>query len=126
MMMPIVLPASALPRRPKPTPVPINCPAEHQLTAAEGIRTRQKLLYVSPADSMRILVTEWSVGEWRHATEALEFCQILSGVGRFTSEEGDTILLKSGDAVLFHPGTSGKWVVTETLKCLILTVAHTD
>lgn len=127
MMLPMLLDTWHAPAAPVTAPVLVRSPATLNLATlphATGTfaLAREKVAYRSPNDGTSIRVTEWGAGEWPYATAIQEFCQILSGGAVFLLEGGEPIPLNTGDAILFYPGTVGRWVVVKALRRLSVTL----
>lgn len=127
MMLPMLLDTSSAPHAPVAAPVLVKSPAALDLAtlphaAGTPALARQRVAYMSPTDATSIRVSEWGAGEWPYATAMLEFCQILSGCGTFVFAGGEPMPLNTGDAILFYPGTVGRWVVVKALRRLSLTL----
>ncbi|WP_352684541.1 cupin domain-containing protein [Mesorhizobium sp. M0184] len=48
-----------------------------------------------------------------------------SGCGTFLPDGEEPMYLEAGDAILFHRGTVGRWVVRETLRRITLDFPRT-
>src|SRR5690554_4864344 len=61
-------------------------------------------------------IWESEPGAWRiHYTEH-EFCHIIEGVSRLTSDEGTSRTVKAGDAFVIPAGFTGVWEVVERTR----------
>jgi len=89
----------------KPVASPVGEPTSE--TSSTSIKTEEG-----------VLSGVWSCtpGKWRRAVADQEFCHFIAGNGYFIPDEGDTIEIKPGTAVLFPANCQGTWDVRETIK----------
>lgn len=59
---------------------------------------------------------ESTAGEWRIEYDEWEFCQILSGTGILTSDNGLAYRYGPGDSFVVRRGFRGTWRVEETTR----------
>ena len=64
----------------------------------------------------KIGIWESSPGQFRRAVKEREFSHIIQGSCIFTPDEGLSIELKAGDAVLFPANSQGVWDIKEDLR----------
>ncbi len=64
----------------------------------------------------KIGIWESSPGQFRRAVKEREFSHIIQGSCIFTPDEGPSIELKAGDAVLFPANSQGVWDIKEDLR----------
>ncbi|WP_336331422.1 cupin domain-containing protein [Pseudomonas putida] len=60
-------------------------------------------------------VWECTPGIWRRQVLQAEYSYFISGKGRFTPDDGETITFQAGDGVYFAPNTTGVWMIEETV-----------
>lgn len=69
-------------------------------------------------------VWECGPGEFTTARAGLhEVCQILSGSGSLTSDDGETVELCAGSTIVIPDGWRGVWRIDETLRKTFVMVA---
>lgn len=59
---------------------------------------------------------ECSVGKFEREIMQAEYSYFLSGSGRFTPTDGETIEFKAGDSMYFAANTHGVWEIDETVR----------
>ena len=64
----------------------------------------------------KIGIWESSPGQFRRAVKEREFSHIIQGSCTFTPDEGPSIELIAGDAVLFPANSQGVWDIKEDLR----------
>lgn len=61
-------------------------------------------------------IWECSRGRFRRQVMEAEYSYIISGEGSFTTDDGDTIEFRAGDALYFAANTLGTWDIRQTLR----------
>lgn len=61
-------------------------------------------------------IWECTPGSWRRQVLLAEYSYIISGNGRFTTDEGEPVEFQAGDAIYFPANTSGTWEIRETVR----------
>ncbi|MCP2039751.1 putative cupin superfamily protein [Neisseria sp. HSC-16F19] len=59
---------------------------------------------------------ECTPGRFRRGVQQAEYSYFISGCGRFTTDNGETIRFKAGDAIFFPAHCQGEWEIEETVR----------
>ncbi|WPP01749.1 cupin domain-containing protein [Pseudomonas sp. HR96] len=71
---------------------------------------------VSHGDRVEAGVWECTPGRWRRQIVQQEFCHFVQGRCTFTPDDGETLHIQAGDALMFPANTTGIWDVQETVR----------
>ena len=55
-------------------------------------------------------------GRWRRQIVAQEFCHFIQGRCTFTPDEGETLHIEAGDALMLPANSLGVWDIEETVR----------
>ena len=61
-------------------------------------------------------IWECTPGRWRRQIVAQEFCHFIQGRCTFTPDDGETLYIEAGDALMLPANTTGVWDIQETLR----------
>lgn len=73
-------------------------------------------LYATPDGKFFSGIWESDPGAWRIRYTEHEFCHIIEGVSRLTSDDGTSRTVKAGDAFVIPAGFTGTWEVLERTR----------
>ncbi len=79
-----------------------------------------RLLYKNPDTGSESGLWVCTPGRWRLTIPRDEFCHFIAGRATYRSDEGETIEITPGTAVLFPAGWHGECIVTETIRNLYM------
>ncbi|QZP31620.1 cupin domain-containing protein [Pseudomonas sp. DR48] len=71
---------------------------------------------VEGPDQLLTGIWECTPGRWRRQVLSREFSHFVAGHCFFIPDEGESIELRAGDAVLFPANCSGEWDIRETVR----------
>lgn len=67
-------------------------------------------------DGVETGIWECTPGRWRRQIVAREFCHFIQGRCTFTPDNGDTLHIEAGDALMLPANSTGIWDVQETVR----------
>ena len=73
-------------------------------------------LFKSNDGLMEIGVWECTPGRWRRQIVAQEFCHFIQGRCTFTPDNGETLHIEAGDALMLPANSTGIWDIQETVR----------
>lgn len=93
----------------------ISSPPPEKVVAGTPVHTTWLL---EEREAGRLFAGIWqsTPGAWRVSYDEWEYCHILEGVSRLTSDSGETKEVRAGDSFTIPPGFSGIWEVVETTR----------
>jgi uncharacterized cupin superfamily protein len=102
-----------LPLTPTNTEPETSTPAPERLIHGDPVHTTWVL-----EDREGLCAGLWqsTPGKWRVFYDEWEYCRILEGHSVVTGEDGTTVHLRPGDALILRPGFRGTWEVLETTR----------
>lgn len=71
---------------------------------------------IEDSESVNTGIFECTAGSYRRRIKEAEVMHILSGRGRFTPDNEDTVHFEPGDTLFFASDTQGLWEVDETMR----------
>lgn len=93
-----------------------GAPAPGRILAGHPVN-RTWNVFESPDGQFFSGIWESEPGTWRIEYTEAEFCHIMEGVSRITSDNGLSVTLRAGDAFVIPSGFRGTWeVVARTRK----------
>lgn len=88
-----------------------------QSDAIEGVsKSSGRLLFKGPNNQPETGIWVCTPGRWRLSIPRDEFCHFVSGRAVYRSDEGETIEVGPGTAVMFPAGWTGECTVIETMR----------
>lgn len=72
-------------------------------------RSAFKILYTSQSEEFNAGIYECTAGKWKVSYSEDEFCTLIEGRVRMTSDTGETQEFKAPDSFLIPAGFSGTW-----------------
>ncbi|MDN2581242.1 cupin domain-containing protein [Aquibium sp. ELW1220] len=88
-----------------------------QSDAIEGVsRSSGRLLFKGPNNRPETGIWVCTPGRWRLSIPRDEFCHFVSGKAVYRSDDGETIEVGPGTAVMFPAGWTGECTVIETMR----------
>lgn len=88
----------------------------------EASRSIGRLLWKGPGNSPESGVWVCSPGIWRLTIPRDEFCHFVAGAATYTHDDGSTVEVAPGTAVLFPAGWTGTCEVREAIRNLYMLV----
>ncbi|MBF0643288.1 cupin domain-containing protein [Pseudomonas protegens] len=67
-------------------------------------------------DGVETGIWECTPGRWRRQIVAQEFCHFIQGRCTFTSDNGETLHIEAGDALMLPANSTGIWDIQETVR----------
>ncbi|MFJ7108381.1 cupin domain-containing protein [Pseudomonas sp. NPDC098740] len=67
-------------------------------------------------DGVETGVWECTPGRWRRQIVAQEFCHFIQGRCTFTPDDGETLHIEAGDALMLSANSLGIWDIQETVR----------
>ena len=67
-------------------------------------------------DGVETGVWECTPGRWRRQIVAQEFCHFIQGRCTFTPDDGETLHIEAGDALMLPANSLGIWDIQETVR----------
>ena len=67
-------------------------------------------------DGVEAGVWECTPGRWRRQIVAQEFCHFIQGRCTFTPDDGETLHIEAGDALMLPANSTGIWDIQETVR----------
>jgi uncharacterized protein len=98
-----------------PVAVPVGQPIAH-LKCFEAVSL--------PGQQVEAGVWECTPGVWHRQVKQAELCHFVAGHCFFTPEGGETVEIRSGDAVFFPPNSRGIWDVRATVRKTYVTFVY--
>jgi uncharacterized cupin superfamily protein len=74
------------------------------------------LLFKGPNNQPETGIWVCTPGRWRLSIPRDEFCHFVSGRAVYRSDDGETIEVEAGTAVMFPAGWTGECTVVETMR----------
>ncbi|MGC5698955.1 cupin domain-containing protein [Pseudomonas sp. NFXW11] len=71
---------------------------------------------VERSDGVETGIWECTPGRWRRQIVAQEFCHFIQGRCTFTPDDGETLQIEAGDALMLPANSSGIWDIQETVR----------
>jgi len=71
---------------------------------------------VERSDGVETGIWECTPGRWRRQIVQQEFCHFVAGRCTFTSDGGEPIEIRAGDALMMPANTLGIWDIQETVR----------
>ena len=91
-----------------------------QGAVVDGSVSTGRLLYKGPGNSPETGVWVCTPGKWRLSIPRDEFCHFVAGRATYVAEDGETVEVRAGTAVLFEAGWTGTCTVHETIRNLYM------
>ena len=73
-------------------------------------------LSVERSDGVETGIWECTPGRWRRQIVAQEFCHFIQGRCTFTPDDGETLQIEAGDALMLPANSTGIWDIQETVR----------
>ncbi len=73
-------------------------------------------LSVERNDGVETGIWECTPGRWRRQIVAQEFCHFIQGRCTFTPDDGETLQIEAGDALMLPANSTGIWDIQETVR----------
>ncbi|QJI29125.1 cupin domain-containing protein [Pseudomonas sp. ADAK18] len=73
-------------------------------------------LSVERSDNVETGIWECTPGRWRRQIVAQEFCHFIQGRCTFTPDNGETLHIEAGDALMLPANSTGIWDIQETVR----------
>ncbi|QEN48269.1 cupin domain-containing protein [Pseudomonas protegens] len=67
-------------------------------------------------DGVETGIWECTPGRWRRQIVAQEFCHFIQGRCTFTPDNGETLHIEAGDALMLPANSTGIWDIQETVR----------
>ena len=67
-------------------------------------------------DGVETGIWECTPGRWRRQIVAQEFCHFVQGRCTFTPDDGETLTIEAGDALMLPANSTGIWDIQETVR----------
>jgi uncharacterized cupin superfamily protein len=67
-------------------------------------------------DGVETGVWQCTPGRWRRQIVAQEFCHFIQGRCTFTPDDGETLHIEAGDALMLPANSLGIWDIQETVR----------
>ena len=67
-------------------------------------------------DGVETGIWECTPGRWRRQIVAQEFCHFIQGRCTFTPDDGETLHIEAGDALMLPANSTGIWDIQETVR----------
>jgi uncharacterized cupin superfamily protein len=74
------------------------------------------LTSVERTDGVETGIWECTPGRWRRQIVAQEFCHFIQGRCTFTPDDGETLTIEAGDALMLPANSTGIWDIQETVR----------
>lgn len=71
---------------------------------------------VERSDGVETGIWECTPGRWRRQVVAQEFCHFIQGRCTFTPDNGATVHIQAGDALMLPANSTGTWDILETVR----------
>ncbi|MCU1751193.1 cupin domain-containing protein [Pseudomonas sp. 6D_7.1_Bac1] len=71
---------------------------------------------VERTDGVETGIWECTPGRWRRQIVAQEFCHFIQGRCTFTPDNGETLHIEAGDALMLPANSTGIWDIQETVR----------
>ena len=71
---------------------------------------------VERSDGVETGIWECTPGRWRRQIVAQEFCHFIQGRCTFTPDNGETLHIEAGDALMLPANRTGIWDIQETVR----------
>ncbi|MFJ2362337.1 cupin domain-containing protein [Pseudomonas sp. NPDC087697] len=71
---------------------------------------------VERSDGVETGIWECTPGRWRRQIVAQEFCHFIQGRCTFTPDNGETLHIEAGDALMLPANSTGIWDIQETVR----------
>ena len=73
-------------------------------------------LSVERNDGVETGIWECTPGRWRRQIMEQEFCHFIQGRCTFTPDNGETLTIEAGDALMLPANSTGIWDIQETVR----------
>ncbi|MBA1294164.1 cupin domain-containing protein [Pseudomonas lurida] len=73
-------------------------------------------LSVERNDGVETGIWQCTPGRWRRQIIAQEFCHFIQGRCTFTPDDGETLHIQAGDALMLPANSTGIWDIQETVR----------
>ena len=73
-------------------------------------------LSVERTDGVETGIWECTPGVWRRQIKSREFCHFIQGRCTFTPDNGETVHIQAGDALMLPTNSTGIWDIQETVR----------
>lgn len=73
-------------------------------------------LSVERSDGVETGIWECTPGRWHRQIVAQEFCHFIQGRCTFTPDDGETLYIGAGDALMLPANSTGIWDILETVR----------
>lgn len=73
-------------------------------------------LSVERRDGVETGIWACTPGRWRRQIKSQEFCHFIQGRCTFTPDQGETIFIQAGDALMLPVNSTGVWDIQETVR----------
>ncbi|BBP76886.1 cupin domain-containing protein [Pseudomonas gingeri NCPPB 3146 = LMG 5327] len=88
---------------------PVAVPLSEQVSVAS-------VTCVERNDGVETGIWECTPGRWRRQIVAQEFCHFIQGRCTFTPDNGETLHIEAGDALMLPANSTGIWDIQETVR----------
>ncbi|MGY2201360.1 cupin domain-containing protein [Pseudomonas gingeri] len=88
---------------------PVAVPLSEQVSVAS-------VTCVECNDGVETGIWECTPGRWRRQIVAQEFCHFIQGRCTFTPDNGETLHIEAGDALMLPANSTGIWDIQETVR----------